>query len=41
MLERRAPALTLCGHVHWNDPVAVLGDGHVVNVDARMVVFTI
>ena len=41
MLEKRAPALTLCGHVHWNDPVAVLGDGHVVNVDARMVVFTI
>jgi hypothetical protein len=39
-LERRAPALTLCGHVHWTEPVAVLGDGHVVNVDARVVVFT-
>jgi hypothetical protein len=39
-LERRAPALTLCGHVHWAEPVAVLGDGHVVNVDARVVVFT-
>ncbi|MGA5303742.1 metallophosphoesterase family protein [Nucisporomicrobium flavum] len=39
-LERRAPALTLCGHVHWEDPVAVLSDGHVVNVDARVVVFT-
>jgi Icc-related predicted phosphoesterase len=40
MLERRAPALTLCGHVHWDEPVAVLGDGHIVNVDARVVVFT-
>jgi hypothetical protein len=39
-LERRAPALTLCGHVHWAEPVAALGDGHVVNVDARAVIFT-
>lgn len=39
-LERRTPALTLCGHVHWPEPVAVLGDGHVVNVDARVVVLT-
>ncbi|MEV7627756.1 metallophosphoesterase [Actinoplanes sp. NPDC089786] len=38
-LERRAPALTLCGHVHWTDPVAALGDGHIVNLDARAVVF--
>jgi Icc-related predicted phosphoesterase len=40
-LERRAPALTLCGHVHRAEPVAVLGDGHVVNVDARVVVSTV
>ncbi|WP_030435950.1 hypothetical protein [Actinoplanes subtropicus] len=40
LLERRAPALTLCGHVHWDEPVAALGGGHVVNVDARVVVFT-
>ncbi|GID27576.1 metallophosphoesterase family protein [Paractinoplanes brasiliensis] len=39
-LQRRAPALTLCGHVHWTEPVAALGDGHIVNVDARLVVFT-
>ena len=39
-LERRAPALTLCGHVHWAEPVAVLGEGHVINVDARAVVLT-
>jgi Icc protein len=38
LLERRAPALTLCGHVHWDEPVAALGDGHVVNVDARVIV---
>jgi Icc-related predicted phosphoesterase len=40
LLERRAPGLTLCGHVHWDEPVARLGDGHVVNVDARVVVLT-
>jgi 3',5'-cyclic-AMP phosphodiesterase len=39
-LERRAPRLTLCGHVHWSEPVATLGDGHVLNVDARVVVLT-
>lgn len=39
-LERRAPALTFCGHVHWDEPVAALGDGHIVNVDARAVVLT-
>ncbi|GAA2564726.1 metallophosphoesterase [Winogradskya consettensis] len=39
-LERRAPALTLCGHMHWDEPVATLGDGHIVNVDARVVVLT-
>jgi hypothetical protein len=40
LLERRAPGLTLCGHVHWDEPVARLGDGHIVNVDARVAVFT-
>ncbi|GAA0452652.1 hypothetical protein Ade02nite_00650 [Paractinoplanes deccanensis] len=39
-LEKRAPAITFCGHVHWDEPVAALGDGHVVNVDARAVVLT-
>ncbi|GAB7037335.1 MULTISPECIES: metallophosphoesterase family protein [Catenuloplanes] len=37
-LANRPPALTVCGHVHWNDPVAALGDGHILNVDARAVV---
>jgi hypothetical protein len=39
-LERRAPALTLCGHVHWAEPVATLGDGHNITVDARVVLLT-
>ncbi|GGN68499.1 hypothetical protein GCM10010112_32890 [Actinoplanes lobatus] len=34
------PALTVCGHVHWHEPVATLGDGHVLNVDGRAVVLT-
>jgi Icc protein len=41
LLERRPPALTLCGHVHWDDPVASLGEGHVVNVDGRVVIFVV
>ncbi|WP_433793989.1 metallophosphoesterase family protein [Actinoplanes sp. CA-252034] len=40
LLERRSPAITLCGHVHWSRPVAPLGSGHIVNVDARAVLFT-
>jgi hypothetical protein len=39
LLERRAPSLTLCGHVHWDEPVASLGSGHIVNVDGRVVIF--
>ena len=39
MTRRLRTALTLCGHVHWAEPVATLGDGHIVNVDARVVVF--
>jgi hypothetical protein len=34
----RPPALTVCGHIHWADPLARLGTGHVLNVDARVVV---
>jgi Icc-related predicted phosphoesterase len=40
LLERRAPVLTLCGHVHWAAPTARLGAGHIVNVDARVVILT-
>ncbi|MFC0006776.1 metallophosphoesterase family protein [Micromonospora siamensis] len=37
LLERRPPALTVCGHVHWDEPVAALGAGRTVNVDGRVV----
>ena len=40
LLERQPPAITLCGHVHWNRPAAPLSTGHIVNVDARAVLFT-
>ncbi|MCF2528052.1 metallophosphoesterase family protein [Yinghuangia soli] len=33
-------ALTVCGHVHWDRPLARLGGGHVVNVDGRVVILT-
>ncbi|WP_199513863.1 hypothetical protein [Nucisporomicrobium flavum] len=36
----RRTALTLCGHVDWDEPLSPLGAGHVVNVDARVVIFT-
>ncbi|GGN44340.1 hypothetical protein FHR83_004486 [Actinoplanes campanulatus] len=39
-LERGGPSLTVCGHVHWPEPLATLGNGHVLNVDARAVVLT-
>jgi hypothetical protein len=37
-LRARPPTLTVCGHVHWDRPLARLGAGHVLNVDARVVV---
>ncbi|MFI5839007.1 metallophosphoesterase [Catenuloplanes sp. NPDC051500] len=36
-LARRPPPLTVCGHVHWPEPVAALGAGRVLNVDGRAV----
>lgn len=33
--------LTICGHVHWDDPLATLpAGGQVLNVDSRVVVLT-
>ncbi|SBT50514.1 metallophosphoesterase [Micromonospora auratinigra] len=40
VLAAGPPTLTLCGHVHWDEPVARLGDGHVLNVDGRAVLLT-
>lgn len=39
-LDPRPPALTVCGHVHWDQPLARLGAGHILNVDGRVVVLT-
>lgn len=39
-LRTRTPALTVCGHVHWNDPIARAGTGHILNVDGRAVLLT-
>ncbi|GAA0900808.1 hypothetical protein GCM10009557_96720 [Virgisporangium ochraceum] len=36
-LRARPPALTVCGHVRWERPLARLGDGQVLNVDGRVV----
>ncbi|MDI2125869.1 metallophosphoesterase family protein [Yinghuangia seranimata] len=40
LADDTSPALTVCGHVHWDRPLARLGGGHVVNVDGRVVVLT-
>lgn len=41
-LERAAPVLTLCGHVHWREPLAALPNGgQVLNVDGRAVVLQV
>ncbi len=39
-LRARAPALMVCGHVHWDEPLARFGEGHILNVDGRAVVLT-
>lgn len=38
VLEHTAVPLTLCGHVHWDTPLARCGTGQILNVDARVVV---
>ncbi|MFK8002015.1 MAG: metallophosphoesterase [Polyangiales bacterium] len=40
VLRERTPPLVVCGHVHWTEALSPLADGHVVNVDARVVVLT-
>jgi DNA repair exonuclease SbcCD nuclease subunit len=32
--------LVVCGHVHWNDPLADLNGTQVINVDSRVVILT-
>lgn len=42
VLERAdRPPLTICGHVHWDEPIAELERGaQVLNVDSRVVILT-
>ena len=41
VIESGASTLTVCGHVHWDDPLAELANGgQVVNVDSRVLVVT-
>ncbi|WP_239313185.1 metallophosphoesterase family protein [Plantactinospora mayteni] len=39
-LREHPPTLTVCGHVHWEAPLARLGAGHVLNVDGRAILLT-
>lgn len=39
-LDRRPPALTICGHVHWPRPLAPLPPGQILNADTRTLVLT-
>jgi hypothetical protein len=39
-VRQAAPPLTVCGHVHWPEPLSMLGGGHVLNVDSRVVLLT-
>ncbi|GAA1601132.1 metallophosphoesterase [Saccharothrix algeriensis] len=36
-IARAAPRLTVCGHMHWPQPLSPLDTGHVLNVDSRAV----
>jgi Icc-related predicted phosphoesterase len=40
IVERFGIALTVCGHVHWEAPLATTTNGQILNVDARVVVLT-
>jgi Icc-related predicted phosphoesterase len=37
-VERGRVPLTVCGHVHWPEPLAACGPGQLVNVDGRVLV---
>jgi 3',5'-cyclic-AMP phosphodiesterase len=38
LLEEYEVPLTICGHVHWGDPLARHRAGQILNVDARVIV---
>lgn len=38
--EGAATTLVVCGHVHWDEPLANLGGQQAINVDSRVVILT-
>lgn len=40
LIEQHAVPLTVCGHDHWDDPLARHPRGAILNVDARVLVLT-
>jgi hypothetical protein len=40
VVEERGVPLTVCGHVHWDRPLAHHARGQILNVDTRVVVMT-
>ncbi len=41
-LLRKPPLLTICGHVHWENPLAQLtASSQILNVDSRVVLFSL
>lgn len=40
LIEAHAVPLTVCGHDHWEAPLARHARGAILNVDARVVVLT-
>jgi Icc-related predicted phosphoesterase len=39
-IAARPPPLVVCGHVHWDEPLATIGTSQVVNVDGRALVLS-
>ena len=40
VIENRSPSLVICGHYHWDKPMAQMAHNQVLNVDARVVVIS-
>lgn len=38
MIEDNAVRFTICGHDHWQRPLAEHGHGQILNLDARVMV---
>ncbi len=40
-IEAGQVGFTVCGHDHWHEPLAIVPDGQILNVDARVVVLVV